>query len=199
MSRKSKRERLPLQQSTALTKIVDAQFKAALNEAKQARRQARIENRTGWGRDIRAIRAAKKSPKDRRKGHPAKEHWLLPPSKKPKRKSQKHQPPVPPRFSYGVMELDPQRYAPAGMRATVIERDSYHCRYCGAAVTYATANIDHVVPWRDGGPTEVCNLVTACPGCNKAKGNSRHPYWAQQLKKQRAGALKIRDGEVVIA
>ena len=57
------------------------------------------------------------------------------------------------------------------MRMEILERDKYKCRYCLAAVTNQTANIDHVIPWRNGGPTRKSNLVTACSDCNRKKLN----------------------------
>ena len=66
---------------------------------------------------------------------------------------------------------DPVRFATAEMRAIILERDSYRCRYCNVRVSAKYANFDHVIPWRDRGPTSPENLVTSCGSCNKAKGN----------------------------
>ena len=74
------------------------------------------------------------------------------------------------------IELDPARYASPGLRATVLHRDKYRCRYCQCKVTKDSANIDHVVAWKHGGATVLRNLVASCKPCNKAKGNaSRRP------------------------
>ena len=67
--------------------------------------------------------------------------------------------------------LDPQRYCPHELRMNILIRDQYRCRYCAAPITNDTANIDHVIPWRDRGPTILSNLVSACRGCNKLKMN----------------------------
>lgn len=67
--------------------------------------------------------------------------------------------------------LDSQRYAYSELRAEVLKRDKYRCRYCNVKVTDETANIDHAKPWQNGGKTKPVNLVTCCRDCNKAKGN----------------------------
>ena len=76
---------------------------------------------------------------------------------------------------------DQRRYASCPQRQRALERDGFRCRYCGTAVTNETANIDHRIPWRHGGPTRLWNLVTACQPCNKDKSN-RNPWHWQQVK-----------------
>ncbi len=66
------------------------------------------------------------------------------------------------------------RYASKQQRKSILKRDGYQCRYCGAPVTDKTANMDHVIPWRAGGRTIGRNLVTCCRPCNKWKGNRRN-------------------------
>ena len=70
------------------------------------------------------------------------------------------------------IELDPARYASPGLRATVLHRDKFRCRYCQCKVTNDTANVDHVVAWKHGGATNLRNLVASCRPCNKSKGNA---------------------------
>ena len=69
------------------------------------------------------------------------------------------------------IELDSARYASPGLRATVLHRDKYRCRYCQRKVTNDTANIDHVIAWKHGGTTVLRNLVASCKPCNKSKAN----------------------------
>ena len=76
---------------------------------------------------------------------------------------------------------DQRRYASRLQRQRALERDGFHCRYCGVIVTNETANMDHRIPWRHGGPTRLWNLVTACQPCNKDKSN-RNPWHWQQVK-----------------
>lgn len=67
--------------------------------------------------------------------------------------------------------LDKRRYAHPDLRLAVLIRDNFKCRYCDIPVILKNANIDHVIPWKKGGRTNIENLVTACQPCNKRKGN----------------------------
>src|SRR3989304_2272257 len=48
------------------------------------------------------------------------------------------------------------------VRAAVLERDNYRCRYCGASAEV----LDHVIPYSKGGSNQADNLVACCSGCN---------------------------------
>ena len=52
-------------------------------------------------------------------------------------------------------------------RRRIFHRDRSTCRYCGARLAAGERTVDHVDPQGD---TEDENLVTACTGCNAAKG-----------------------------
>lgn len=69
-------------------------------------------------------------------------------------------------------EIVQLRYASILQRIEILTRDRHKCRYCQCAVTIESANIDHVVPYKYGGLTEIDNLVACCRACNKAKGNN---------------------------
>ena len=69
------------------------------------------------------------------------------------------------------MRLDKRRYANAEQRLSLLQRDGFRCQYCRTPLTNETANFDHVRPWKRGGRTKGKNLVSACPRCNKLKGN----------------------------
>lgn len=56
------------------------------------------------------------------------------------------------------------------LRFTVLRRDNYTCRYCGAKAPDVRLEVDHVVPASDGGSSTEDNLVTACFACNRGKG-----------------------------
>ena len=57
------------------------------------------------------------------------------------------------------------------LRATVREWDNYHYAYCHSPESLAVTpfEIDHIVPRRAGGRTELDNLCLACPECNRHK------------------------------
>lgn len=55
------------------------------------------------------------------------------------------------------------------VRAAVLERDEYTCRYCGAIATTA----DHIIPlYKGGAPFDLENLAAACMSCNSGKGHA---------------------------
>ena len=57
------------------------------------------------------------------------------------------------------------------LRYSVIRRDGYRCRACGASVaTGAMLHVDHIRPVSRGGRTEMPNLKTLCTVCNAGKG-----------------------------
>lgn len=70
-----------------------------------------------------------------------------------------------------------KRMVRAGMslrlRFTVMERDGFTCRYCGANGPGVKLHVDHIVAVANGGTNDLSNLVTACQDCNLGKG-ARH-------------------------
>ena len=58
-------------------------------------------------------------------------------------------------------------------REEIFERDGYRCVYCGAQFEPAELTVDHVQPRVRGGDNTPGNVVTACGGCNTAKGHRK--------------------------
>ena len=58
-------------------------------------------------------------------------------------------------------------------RDDVFARDGFRCVYCGEQFPAEQLTVDHVQPRRRGGDRSGGNLVTACGGCNTAKGDLR--------------------------
>jgi 5-methylcytosine-specific restriction endonuclease McrA len=61
-------------------------------------------------------------------------------------------------------------------RKNLFIRDNYSCQYCGIRQDISKLTYDHVIPkslWKHnpGSPTNWTNIVTACVGCNREKGN----------------------------
>lgn len=54
-------------------------------------------------------------------------------------------------------------------RLAIYARDGNQCVWCGAFMTELT--IDHVIPRSRGGCNHPANLVTACMGCNRQRGD----------------------------
>ena len=67
---------------------------------------------------------------------------------------------------------DGTRTAPlsASRKRRVRERDGHACVLCGAA---DNLEIDHIVPYRDGGSNELDNLRTLCRPCHGKRGRGR--------------------------
>jgi hypothetical protein len=58
-------------------------------------------------------------------------------------------------------------------REALFERDGYRCVYCAQRFPAAELTVDHVQARQRGGDGSGGNLVTACGGCNVAKGHRR--------------------------
>jgi len=56
---------------------------------------------------------------------------------------------------------------------TIFKRDNFKCVYCGLSSIEdkVKLTIDHIIPVDKGGLSIVQNLITACMGCNSAKGH----------------------------
>jgi 5-methylcytosine-specific restriction endonuclease McrA len=61
----------------------------------------------------------------------------------------------------------PGRYIPVAVRRYVLARDGYTCHYCGVPAT----DLDHIMPWGQGGSHDPHNLVTCCTRCNSVAGD----------------------------
>ena len=55
----------------------------------------------------------------------------------------------------------------------MFRRDGYRCVYCGEPFEPAALTVDHVQPRVRGGDNSPGNVVTACGGCNTAKGHRK--------------------------
>lgn len=71
---------------------------------------------------------------------------------------------------------------PAQLRFSILQRDSFRCRYCGRTANEpgVVLHIDHVVPVVAGGLSVEGNLLTACAVCNLGKATRSVVYGAWQ-------------------
>ena len=60
------------------------------------------------------------------------------------------------------------------LRFAVFKRDGHRCVYCGST---ERIECDHVVPVARGGRNTFDNLVAACFGCNRSKGQKTVAEW----------------------
>lgn len=65
------------------------------------------------------------------------------------------------------------RHIPASIRVSVLHRDGHKCVFCGRNSKQTQLEIDHIIPFAQGGSHELNNLQTLCFDCNRGKG-SRH-------------------------
>jgi hypothetical protein len=54
----------------------------------------------------------------------------------------------------------------------LVNRDGLRCHYCDVLMSYAEAQMDHIVAKARGGTDAPANLVLACPRCNNIKGTT---------------------------
>lgn len=82
----------------------------------------------------------------------------------------------------------------------VYRRDGYQCRYCG--IDGVPMTVDHIIPYEEGGPATVENLVTCCRPCNKVRGNIPYVEWLRHphYKKNSRGLIMkaIEDNEALV-
>jgi hypothetical protein len=70
------------------------------------------------------------------------------------------------------------RKIPLSLRFRVLQRDRFACTACGnspASDPTCRLHADHVVPWSQGGRTELGNLRTLCAACNLGRGAGKQP------------------------
>lgn len=58
-------------------------------------------------------------------------------------------------------------------RRRVLARDGWRCTRCGAALTEATAHVDHMVSGKHG-TNKMSNLRTLCRPCHVLRADFRH-------------------------
>jgi HNH endonuclease len=64
------------------------------------------------------------------------------------------------------------------IRRGVWRRDGGCCQWCGYAYDL---QIDHIVPWSNGGSDRSDNLRLLCASCNEARSNRRTDIWSRVL------------------
>ena len=92
-----------------------------------------------------------------------------------------------------------QRQLDSYMQWAVFKRDNYTCRYCGH--TGVPLTVDHIILWEEGGPTIEENLLSACRGCNKDRGNMQYENWVSSpvyMNKSRNLPVDVREANINI-
>lgn len=69
-------------------------------------------------------------------------------------------------------------------RYQAVQRQNSQCLYCGSMITFATAEMDHIVPRAGTGSTNTReNLVAVCRPCNADKADVPFKVWAAKTKR----------------
>ena len=76
-------------------------------------------------------------------------------------------------------------------REEIFQRDGYRCVYCGGQFEPDGLSVDHVQPRVRGGDNSGGNVVTACRGCNTAKGHRRLAEYLRAEPAARANFLAL--------
>ena len=63
------------------------------------------------------------------------------------------------------------RYISKSVRVSVLHRDKYKCVFCGRSSQKIELQIDHIIPFSQGGSNELDNLQTLCIDCNQGKSD----------------------------
>jgi 5-methylcytosine-specific restriction endonuclease McrA len=86
------------------------------------------------------------------------------------------------------------------LRHMIFDRDKHTCQYCGIKAdpkhyNYGTyrgvdyiryeggvvLEVDHIIPWSQGGRTEPKNLITGCWRCNQQKRTKSAEDWRKRV------------------
>jgi hypothetical protein len=67
---------------------------------------------------------------------------------------------------------------PMSVRRGVWFRDGRCCQWCGA---FDNLQLDHIVPWSNGGSDRSDNLRLLCANCNETRSNRRTDIWTRVL------------------
>jgi hypothetical protein len=78
-----------------------------------------------------------------------------------------------------------KRNIPLSTRIKVFERDNYTCRICGRNPTEDNVKleVDHIIPFSQGGSNKLDNLQTLCFDCNRGKSDKILKNHINNIKK----------------
>lgn len=78
-----------------------------------------------------------------------------------------------------------KRNIPLSTRIKVFERDNYTCRICGRNPTEDNVKleVDHIIPFSQGGSNKIDNLQTLCFDCNRGKSDKILKNHINKVKK----------------
>ena len=72
-------------------------------------------------------------------------------------------------IEFDGLTVKEKRHTGLSLRHKVLARDGFKCKSCGATAEDSKLEIDHIIPYVEGGKTEEGNLQTLCFECNRGK------------------------------
>ena len=73
-------------------------------------------------------------------------------------------------------------------RQEAIQRQNGQCLYCGDDITFATCEMDHIVPRKGAGSTNTrTNFAAVCAECNRMKSKKPFSVWAREEAARQKG------------
>lgn len=80
------------------------------------------------------------------------------------------------------------RGVPTGLRLAVMSRDGHRCQIAGPRCTVAAVEVDHIVPWSEGGSDALDNLQAVCPECHAPKTQAEAQRARARFSRRRPAA-----------
>jgi len=77
--------------------------------------------------------------------------------------------------------MNVRRHLNKHLRIQIIIRDGSKCRICGRSGDEAPLEVDHIVPFSEGGTDELANLATLCRDCNLGKSDYHFADYTSML------------------
>ena len=84
------------------------------------------------------------------------------------------------------LSLEPG-YIPVRIRRRVLQRDNYHCVWCGSS---EKQRVSHFIQKRAGGETSFYNLVTTCESCKRKRHYDTPNEFISKLKLEKLDIFK---------
>lgn len=88
-------------------------------------------------------------------------------------------------------------------RFLILNRDEFRCVYCGRSSIedQTELEVDHIIPWKEGGTNQALNLVTSCKKCNHEKSATQLDESVREriesIVQQRNKQASIDDNQII--
>jgi len=75
------------------------------------------------------------------------------------------------------------------LKEILIEKYGCICKYCESSIEKDKIQIEHIVPYKQGGKTDESNCVLSCNSCNSSKYNLSLHQWLRLTVNKKDKAL----------